>query len=512
MTPTEPSAFDYLVIGGGTAGAIVAARLSEDPDVTVGLVEWGPTDEHEPRALQLRRWAEMIESEYRLDYDCVEQPRGNSHVRQSRARILGGCSTHNTMIAFRPLPQDVAEWEALGAAGWGEEFLNYYEKLAINIVPVAEQHRNAYLKDVIAAAAAVLDVPVKETWNDGAWTEGTGFLELGYYPETGVRSSSSVAYLHPIFGRRPNLHTLLETRATRLLLDADRRATGVEVERADGSSATLGARREVILCCGAIDTPRLLLLSGIGPAAELQAAGVEVVHDLPGVGRNLIDHPEGLLLWEAAAPIPDVGASDWDSIIAFRTDPSHPSPDVLCHMPLMTIAGNSERLGFATPEHSITLTPNVAKPLSRGRVWIESPDPHRPPAIDYGYFTDPDGHDEAVFLAGMRMARRVAQAAPMSKWVRREVFPGPEVQTDADLSELGRKGHNTVFHVSGTCRIGSPSDRDAVIDSDLRVLGCSGLRVADASAFPTLTTVNPVVTVMMLGEKAADAIRASWKF
>ena len=144
------------------------------------------------------------------------------------------------------------------------------------------------------------------------------------------------------------------------------------------------------------------MLSGVGPADDLRAAGVEVTHDLPGVGRNLMDHPEGLVLWEAAEPIPDVGASDWDAIISLRLDPSAPAPDILCHIPLMTLADNSERLGFVTPEHSFSLTPNVAKPRSRGRVWIDSPDPAAQPLIDYGYFTDPEGHDERTLLAGMR--------------------------------------------------------------------------------------------------------------
>ncbi len=504
MSSTE---YDYVVVGGGTAGAVVAARLSEDADTSVALVEWGPTDEHEPRALELRRWAEMMESEYDLDYASVKQRRGNSHIRQARAKILGGCSSHNTMIAFRPPVRDLDEWVAAGAEGWGaEQFFPYYDRLATNIVPVAPEHRNPYLNDVIAAASAALDIPVRERWNDGPFADGTGFLELGYYPETGIRSSSSVDYLHPITDR-PNLHIELETRVLRVVIDSEKQARAIEVERADGSRGEIAARREIVLCAGSIDTPRLLMLSGVGPADDLRAAGVEVTHDLPGVGRNLMDHPEGLVLWEAAEPIPDVGASDWDAIISLRLDPSAPAPDILCHIPLMTLADNSERLGFVTPEHSLSLTPNVAKPRSRGRVWIDSPDPAAQPLIDYGYFTDPEGRDERTLIAGMRMARRVAATEPMAGWITREVFPGPEVQSDEDLSELARAAHHTVYHVSGTCKIGAASDAAAVVDPQLRVRGIGGLRVADASVFPVITTVNTVVTVLMVGERAADLIR-----
>ena len=504
----ERPEFDYVVVGGGTAGAVVASRLSEDHGVSVALVEWGPSDEHEPRALKLRGWAEMMEGEYDLDYRSVRQARGNSDIRQARARILGGCSSHNTMIAFRPPARDLEEWVSLGAEGWGpDEFLPYYDRLATNIVPVAPEHRNPYLQDVIEAASTALSIPIRDRWNVSGFADGTGFLELGYYPATGVRSSSSVDYLHPIAAARDNLELILQSRALAIRIDdTARRARAVEIARADGSRTTIAARREIVLCCGAIDTPRLLLLSGIGPAQELKDAGVEPVSDLPGVGRNLMDHPEGLLLWEAAQPIPDIGASDWDAIIALRLDRQARAPDILCHIPLMTLAVNSERLGFATPEHSISLTPNVAKPRSRGRVWIDSPDPDRPPLIDYGYFTDAEGHDEAVLLAGMRMARRVAGTQPMARWVGREVFPGREIQSDDELSQLARAAHHTVYHVCGTCRIGAADDPAAVVDPQLRVRGIDGLRIADASVFPTITTVNTVVTVLMVGERAADLI------
>ena len=500
-------AFDYVVVGGGTAGAVVAARLSEDPGVSVGLVEAGPSDRDEPRALQVRRWFEMLEGRFDLDYRSVPQPRGNSHVRQARARILGGCSSHNTMIALRPPAADFADWVSRGAAGWdAQALLPYYGRLLTNIVPVAPEHQNPYLADVMRAAAAALGVPLRRRWNDGPYADGAGFLEIGYYPRTGQRSSSSVDYLHPVMDARANLTLLLSARVLRVLVDGQRRATGVRVRHADGSAATISARREVVLCAGAIDTPRLLLLSGIGPAEELRRLGIEVVCDRPGVGRNLSDHPEGLLVWEAARPVPPVGATDWDAAIMARADPASPVPQVLIHVPLMTYAVHAERLGYRIPARSITMTPNVTRPRSRGRVWLGSPDPDAPPLIDYGYFTDADGHDERMLVAGIRMARRVAVAGPMARWAGREVFPGAEITGDQEISALVRAASNTVYHVSCTARMGAAGDPGAVLDPQLRVRGVVALRVADASAFPSLTTVNPMVAVLMLAERAADLI------
>lgn len=376
---------------------------------------------------------------------------------------------------------------------------------ATHIVPVAPEHRNPYLEDVITTASRALGIPAHERWTTAPLEDGAGFLDIGYDPLTGVRSSSSVAYLHPVMDERPNLDVQLETRTLRVLFDEQRRATGVELRHRDGSVETLRAEREVILCCGAIDTPRLLLLSGVGPADELRALGIDVVADVPGVGNDLSDHPEGLIVWEAARPVPPVGATDWDIAIMLRTDPSSRVPEILAHVPLMTYAVHAERLGWTIPEHSISMTPNVTRPRSRGRVWLTSPDPDVPPAIDYGYFSDP--YDERILLAGMRMARRVAESEPMRSWIAREVFPGPDVVSDEDLSALARATHHTVYHVSCTCRMGAGDDPLAVLDPELRLRGVQGVRVADASAFPSLTTVNPVGAVLMLAERAADLIR-----
>jgi choline dehydrogenase-like flavoprotein len=499
---------DYLVIGGGTAGCIVAARLSEDPSVTVALVEAGPSDADEPRAYSIRRWDEMLEGEYDLDYRSVEQPRGNSFIRLARMRILGGCSTANTMITWRPLRGDLDEWRTLGATGWDYDTLSaYYDRLATPITPVAPRDRNPYLQTVIDSAAAALDLPVRESWNDTEFLTGAGYFEIGYEPETNARSSTSRVYIRSGAEDRENLDLVLSLLVERILLE-DGRAVGAVVREKDGTVRELRARREVIVSCGAIDSPALLMRSGIGPAGVLEAAGVPVVVDLPGVGENLQDHAEGLVIWEARGERSAVNATGWDAGYVTTIDSDSTMPDVSTHIPLETWGVHAERRGVELPANNVSLVPNVAKPRSRGRVWITSPDAEAPPSIDYGYFTDPEGHDERMLVAGARNARLVAQQEPFASQLVREVFPGPDVQTDEELSEALRATHQTVYHVTCTCKMGAADDPLAVLDSELRVRGVEGLRVVDASVFPTISALNPVGLIMAVAERASDLIAA----
>lgn len=512
QTDQEPPAraFDVLVVGGGTAGCVVAARLSQDPDLTVGLLEWGPSDVDEPRALQIARWPELLGGEHDLDYRSVPQERGNSAIRQTRMKLLGGCSSVNTMISWRPLASDLREWVELGADGWdADTVLPYWDRIQAPITPVAPQHRNPLVELEVRAAVAALAVPPREHWNDlpvgTDLVEGAGFFEIGYDPLTGVRSSASVAYLHPVLDR-PNLHVVLGRRAVRLEI-AEGRVEAVVCGRGDGTTERFSATRETVLCAGALDTPRLLLLSGVGPAGVLTAAGVPTLLDRPGVGENLQDHAEGITVFEIDRDVPDVRATDWDAGVLLAVDEGVDRPDVLVHLPVTTVGDHVEAAGVPVPARSLSMASNVAKPRSRGRVWIDSADPSDPPLIDYRYFTDPDGHDERMLVAGVRAARRVAAAHPLAPLVVREVFPGSDAQTDEEISRRERAVHQTVYHVSGTCRMGAPDDPGAVVDPALRVIGLDGLSVVDASVFPTLTAVNPVGTVMVVAERAADLIR-----
>jgi choline dehydrogenase-like flavoprotein len=506
VSRAEAPGYDVVVVGGGTAGAGVASRLSEDPDRAVCLVEAGPSDVGMQRVLQLRNWHALLGSDLDFDYPTVPQPRGNSHIRHARARVLGGCSSHNTMICFLPLPADFAEWEAGGATGWGyDAMLPYFARLANHIQPVADEDRNPIAQDFVTAAAAVLSVPVVDDFNAKPFTEGVGFLPVGYDPQTGIRSSSSVAYLHPVLGRRPNLTVLTETWVGGLLVDRRGRATAVQVRYADGGTGVLWAHHQVVLCAGAIDTPRLLLLSGIGPADDLRTLGIDVVADVPGVGEHLLDHPESVIVWETG-PLPPQSAMDSDAGLFVRRDPAAETPDLMFHFYQVPLTVNTERLGYPTPEHGVCMTPNIPKPRSAGRLQLRSADPAAKPALDFRYFTDPDGYDERAIVDGLRIAREVAASPPLRAWLTREVAPGPALTSVEDLSRYGRAAAHTVYHPVGTCRMGSPDDPLAVVDAELGLAGVEGVRIADASVFPTMPAVNPMVAVLMVGEKAAEIV------
>jgi choline dehydrogenase len=501
--------YDYVIVGGGTAGCVLAARLTEDPAVRVCLIEGGPTDQGNDQVLLLKNWVGLLEGPLDYNYGTVEQPRGNSFIRHSRARVLGGCSSHNTMISFLPLPSDLDEWASLGAEGWDSAtFMPYARRVQANVVPVAEKDRNQVAVDFLTAAHTALGVPILTDFNNQPFADGVGFFSLGYYPEDGRRSSSSVAYLHDVMGTRSNLTIEFETRVLQVEFDEQRRATGVRMRHEDGTIRRVGAGLEVVLCAGSVDTPRLLLLSGVGPAEQLAEFGIPLVADVPGVGEHLIDHPESVIMWEASQELPPEHVMDFDAGLFVRRDPSLDSPDLMFHFGTVPWTLNTGRLGYFAPEHGISMTPNIPKPQTSGRLYLTSSDPDVQPALDFRYFVD-DGYDEAVLVDGMKIARQVAATEPLSRWIGHEVAPGPDVFTDEDLSAYARSVAHTVYHPSGTCRMGSLADPLVVVDPSLRVREVRGLRIVDGSIFPTMPTVNPVITTMMIGERAADLLKES---
>lgn len=517
---------DYIIVGGGTAGCVIASRLSEYlPDKRVLLIEAGPSDYNESRVLQLREWLSLLGGKFDYEYTTTEQPMGNSHILHSRAKVLGGCSSHNTLISYRPFRRDMEEWESLGADGWSfDTVTRCIDQLRNQIQPVHPKHRNALVKDWVSACSTALDIPVIDDFNktirrDGGFKHGVGFFSVAYHPEDGKRSSASVAYLHPIIRgdeKRDNLVVLTDAWVSRVNVSAsgslDKKAESVDITLKSGFKLTLAAKTEIVLCAGAVDTPRLLLLSGIGPAKQLQDLAIPVVHDLPGVGENLLDHPESIILWELHGPMPSETTMDSDAGI-FLDRAGTGNADIMMHTYQIPFCVNTSRLGYPAPLHAFCMTPNIPKPRSRGRLYLTSSDPSVKPALDFRYFTDADGYDAQTLVDGFRAARRVAEQPQFKKWLKAEIAPGPNLQSDEELSEYGRRVAHTVYHPAGTTKMGRDDDPEAVVNKDLKVRGVRGLRIADAGVFPTMVTVNPMLTVLAIGERCAEILAEAqgWK-
>lgn len=512
-TPTDTfdtagsATFDYVIAGGGTAGCALAARLSEDPGVTVCLIEAGPTDVGDDAILVLADWMHLLDSGYDWDYPVEPQERGNSFMRHARARVLGGCSSHNSCIAFWPPAEALDEWAALGATGWSaEEVLPLMRRLTETVglrdIPAEDPCGAAVLE-----AAAALGMPTVAFNRGETVRNGAGWFQINA-GEDGLRNSSSHAYLHPVLGRRRNLEVRTDCWIAEILFDDARNATGVRYQRPDLTGYdTVAARREVILCAGAIDTPKLLMLSGIGPTAHLREIGVPVLVDSPGVGANLDDHVEGLVFWEASRPMVTTSTQWWEIGLFTTVDDGVTQPDLMMHYGSVPFDMNTLRRGYPTTDNGFCLTPNVTQGRSRGTVQLRSRDFRDRARVDPRYFTDPQGYDERIMLAGVRLARRIAEEPALAGWVARELAPGPDATTDDELLDYIHKCHNTVYHPAATARMGAPDDPMAVLDPQLRVKGVSRLRVVDASAMPKLPAVNPNITVMTMAEKCADLIR-----
>lgn len=501
------SNYDYVIVGAGSAGCVLAARLSEDPTTSVLLLESGPPDTR-PDIAAPPAWPTLWGTEVDYAYSTVSQPgtAGFSH-NWPRGHTLGGSSSINAMVYLRGHRNSFDRWAESGCVGWDyESVLPYFQRMEtvragdpryrgvagpLCPAPAAAAEANP-LSPVFLAATAMAGFPPTDDFN-GAHAEGAGWHDLSI--AGGKRQSTADAYLTPARGRS-NLTVMTNTRAHRLRI-AGNRCVGVDL-MTNRTMSTVFANAEVVVSAGAVDSPRLLLLSGVGPADELSAAGVTVEHDLPGVGRNLHDHPLCGIVYEAAQPIPLGRNNHAETSLLWRSDPLLAGPD----MQIMFIHVPFHPPHLAAPPNSFTLAVATI-PESRGAIRLTGPDPAAPPLIDPNYLGTES--DMRRMVHGVKIAREIAGSDPFTPWRRREVLPGPDVTGEATLRSFLARGTSTYYHPVGSCAMGSGAD--AVVDPSLRVHGLTGLRVADASVIPQIVAVNTNAATIMVGEKAADLIR-----
>ena len=511
---------DIVVVGAGTAGCVLASRLTEDPDVSVLLIEAG----RRSRRLETRVPAAFSRL-YRTDVDwgdstVPQQSLDGREVVFPRGRMLGGSAAMNAMMVLRGCRADYDGWAASGCTGWSwADVEPVFARSSQGAFPLAELPEQHVLAEAFVHAAQATGIPPAPNLN-GESNEGVGFVPVSQ--RRGRRFSVLDGYLTPA-RRRPNLTIVTEALVTRILLERGR-AAGVayrlEGEELDDEAL---CTREVVLCAGAIGTPHLLQLSGVGPREPLETAGVDVVHELPAVGANLLDHvANGLLVrtkgvetlasadslrnlarWALRGRGPLT--SNLGEAVAFvRSRPELTAPDL--ELLLAPVLFQDEGLTQPT-EHGLTLAVVVLEPRSSGAVLLRTSDPRDAPAIDPRYLTDPGGEDEATMLRGLRLARRVVAQEPLASFVDGEILPGDEVRSDDGLRAHIRALSQTLYHPAGTCRMGS--DPDAVVDPRLRVRGIDALRVADASVMPRLPHGHTNWPTVMIAERASELVAAT---
>lgn len=489
-------AFEYIVVGAGSAGCAVAARLAQ-AGRKVALIEAGKSDEANMDALDVGRWKKLVGTEHDYDFRIESQPLGNSTIRHTRGKILGGTSSINTVIAWRTPDYDLHQWVAQGGTGWEPKAVRpAFDKIFDTIHIETGSDQNRFQHDLIKAASqAGFDLvdfsPAQEV--------GPGIGYLFFNKKGRMRQSASVSYLHPLDQWDDRLTILTQTNAERLLLDDHLSIIGLETDR-----GTILATQEVILACGAFGTPTLLMRSGIGPKNHLESLNIPVRLDLPGVGSNLLDHPDSMIGWETEQPIPQTDLNAMGMAVFGKTDPALPVPDMMAHIGTAVFDTYTKPHGYPSAEHGFSFSPNVARARSQGTIRLRSADPSIPPIIDFQYFTDP--YDRFILTEGIKMARKIVSQSALNQWVKRELFPGEAVVSDEDISAYARQVAGTVYHPAGTCKMGRESDEMAVVDPQLKVYGIDNLRVADASIFPSMIGVNPNLTIVMIGERCAQFI------
>ncbi|MBS0659676.1 MAG: GMC family oxidoreductase N-terminal domain-containing protein [Verrucomicrobia bacterium] len=521
--------FDYVIVGAGSAGCVLAHRLSANPATKVLLIEAGGSDAH-PFVRIPAGFSKLFKTARDWNYHTEPQPGcAGRAMYWPRGKMLGGSSSINAMIYMRGHRADYDEWKALGNAGWGyDDLLPYFRKNENNQrgadkyhgesgpLCVTDLHGPHALSHAMVAGFAECGVPTTRDFN-GATQEGAGINQVTMLDQR--RWSAADAYLHQI-RNRPNLRVVQQALVQRVVFDG-RRATGVEYRERGGAVQTASAGREVLLCAGAIGSPQILLLSGVGPAAQLQGLGLPVVHDLPGVGENLQDHLiSGVIMGvnrrDTLAKAESLGsllryffrkqrgllASNVAEVCAFlRTQPDLPAPDLQFH----AAPGYFFNHGLGREKiHGASIGATLIRPYSVGRLTLKSTDPAAHPALDPRYLSDP--RDLALLVEGLKLARRVFASAAFAPHRTVELKPGPDVRSDDEIAAAVRQTCETLYHPVGTCRMGPSGEKAAVVDPQLRVQGLAGLRVIDASIMPVIPRGNTNAPTMVIAEKAADLL------
>jgi choline dehydrogenase-like flavoprotein len=521
--PDMPTVADYVIVGAGSAGCVLAARLSEDPDVRVVVIEAGGSGRH-PNIAIPAAFAKQFHT--KLDWDYATEPEPACEGRSlyvPRGKGLGGSSSMNAMLYVRGRPLDYDLWAAQGATGWGwEDVRPYFLRAEDNARGRSEHHATGGplrvedersprpLTERFLAAAEASGIPRVADYNG---PEQDGASPAQVTQRKGRRWSAADGYLRPAMSR-PNLDVVTDAQVSRLHVRHGR-ATAVSLR--DGR--TVRAEREVILSAGAINTPQLLLLSGIGSAQQLRELGITVEADLPGVGENLQDHPFVTVVWESTVPESLADATspralaEWtlrrrgpltssvaEAFAFVRSRPGLPAPDLQFHFaPAYFVDhGASEYDG-----HAFTFGPVLITPRSRGWVRLRSSDPADKPRILTNTLSEHE--DLEALVAGVRLAREIAACEPLASARGIELFPGGGVVDEVELQDDARRRVDLLYHPVGTCRIGS--DDLAVVDPELRVRGVEALRVVDASVMPVIPGGNTNAPTIMVAERAADLIR-----
>jgi choline dehydrogenase-like flavoprotein len=482
------SGCDYLIIGGGSSGAVLARRLAERHTGRIILMEAGKSDEGDPAAVDLARLDEQTAA-YDWGFRAAPLAGAAPELNYARARLLGGCANHNDCAFIRPPDSDFDEWERLGAAGWNATAMGrYWQRIADNIaIETAPCH---------PASRAFIDagreLGLSEVDFGKEVREGVGLFPLNARGRT--RQSSSVAYLHPLATLPKHLEVWTECMATSLIIE-NGRAVGAETSR-----GTLRARQAVVLACGSIQTPQLMMVSGLGPARHLKAHGIPVLADIPDLGKHLRDHVAAPVVWETHEPVSGWEICPFEATMMLQLDAQAPAPDILFHFGLRVREKYADGPRLATRGPAVKASPNVTRARSEGEIRLSGPSMMDKPIIDLNYFSDPSDLD--LLLRALRFTRRLGETRAMKALCRAEAHPGPGVRTDEAWKSYILNVCETVYHPCCTAAIGK------VVRPDLRVMGVDGLFIADASVFPSLITVNINAAVMMVAEKAAEHILA----